>query len=200
MRGEPAYRVGCPNGNANKSTAMTTYLLESGSIRLLSDFLLDHVLLFEHLTTSVLWDTRIRARKSMSFGVPYNYSGIEWPAAPFPDAIIPLLERVAAEVGFEPNNCLANYYPTGNSTMGFHSDSTAELESGTGIAVVSLGSERTITFRRIDDKTVTESQRLPAGSLLWMCQEMQAEWRHAILADKTASGGRISLTFRRMRT
>jgi alkylated DNA repair dioxygenase AlkB len=84
--------------------------------------------------------------------------------------------------------------------MGFHSDSIAELEPGTGIAVVSLGAERTITFQRIDDKMVCESYRLPTGSLLWMCPEMQAEWRHAILADKDATGGRISLTFRRMKT
>ena len=134
----------------------------------------------------------------MSFGVPYNYSGIEWPAAPFPDAVVAVRDRVALEVGFEPNNCLANYYPTGESAMGFHSDSTAELEPGTGIVVVSLGAERIITFRRIDDKSVSESYRLPSGSLLWMSPEMQSEWKHAILADAT-TGGRISLTFRRMR-
>jgi alkylated DNA repair dioxygenase AlkB len=106
--------------------------------------------------------------------------------------------RVAAEVGFEPNNCLANYYPDGTSTMGFHSDSTAELERDTGIAVLSLGAERTITFRRTDDKAVSESYALPSGSLLWMSPEMQAEWRHAILADSAATTGRISLTFRRI--
>jgi alkylated DNA repair dioxygenase AlkB len=178
---------------------MATQLRDSGLVRLLPEVVPNSLALYEHLAASVVWDTRIRARKSMSFGLPYNYSGIEWPAAPFPDAIIPLRDRVAREVGFEPNNCLANYYPTGDSTMGFHSDSTAELEPGTGIAVVSLGAERTITFRRIDDKTVSESYQLPSGSLLWMCPEMQAEWRHAILADATTSG-RISLTFRRMKT
>lgn len=182
-----------------RGTLMTSHLLDSGSIRLLPDFLSASTSLYKHLEGSVNWDTRLRARKSMSFGLPYNYSGIEWPAAPFPDAITPLLASVAAEVNFEPNNCLANYYPTGDSTMGFHSDSTAELDPGTGIAVVSLGAERTITFRRFD-KTASESYRLPSGSLLWMCPEMQAEWRHAILADATAPGGRISLTFRRMKT
>ena len=177
---------------------MSTHLLASGSIRLLTDFLPDSHALYEHLAASVTWDSRIRARKAASFGLPYDYSGIEWPAAPFPAAIQPLLARIAAEVGFEPNNCLANFYPDGNSTMGFHSDSTAELESGTGIAVVSLGAERTITFRRID-KAVSESHQLPAGSLLWMCPEMQADWTHAIPANPSATGGRISLTFRRMK-
>lgn len=177
---------------------MSTHLLASGSIRLLTDFLRDSHALYEHLATSVTWDTRIRARKAASFGLPYNYSGTEWPAMPFPDAIAPLLARVRAEVGFEPNNCLANFYPDGNSTMGFHSDSIAELEPDTGIVIVSLGAERTITFRRID-KTVSESHQLPSGSLLRMCPEMQADWKHAILASPSATGGRISLTFRRMK-
>jgi len=179
---------------------MATHLLDSGSIRILPDFLPTHSDLYEHLASSVVWDTRLRARKSMSFGVPYNYSGIEWPAVPFHEAIVPLLSCVAAEVGFMPNNCLANYYPDGDSTMGFHSDSTAELEPGSGIVVVSLGAERTMTFRRMDDKTATESYPLHPGSLLWMCLEMQIEWRHAILADARATGGRISVTFRQMRT
>jgi alkylated DNA repair dioxygenase AlkB len=178
---------------------MSTHLLRSGSVRLLADFLPNSHALYEHLAASITWDTRIRARKSASFGLPYNYSGIEWPAAPFPDAIDALLARVAAEVRFEPNNCLANFYPDGKSTMGFHSDSTAELEPGTGIAVLSLGAERTITFRRADDKSVSESHRLLSGSLLWMSPEMQADWRHAILAEESATGGRISLTFRCMK-
>lgn len=179
---------------------MPASLLNSGSIRLCPSFLPDSLALYERLVTSVVWDTRIRARKSMSFGLPYNYSGIEWPAAPFPDAVAALLAPVAAEVGFEPNNCLAKYYPDADSSMGFHSDSTAELNAGTGIAVLSLGAERTITFRRIADKTVNESYPLASGSLLWMSPEMQAEWRHAILTDRSATGGRISLTFRRMKT
>ncbi len=178
---------------------MTSSLLERGSIRLVTDFLPDSHALYEHLVAIVVWDTRIRARKSASFGVPYNYSGIEWPHVSIPDAIQPLLTSVTKEIGFEPNNCLANYYPEGKSSMGFHSDSTEALEPGTGIAVVSLGAERTITFHRISDKTVTESYRLSSGSLLWMCPEMQAEWRHAVLADRDVSGGRISLTFRRVK-
>ncbi|MBN9118409.1 MAG: alpha-ketoglutarate-dependent dioxygenase AlkB [Planctomycetes bacterium] len=178
---------------------MATRLLDSGSIRLLTEFLPDGHGLYEHLAATVTWDTRIRARKSASFGRPYNYSGIEWPAAPFPDTIAPLLTRVAARVGSEPNNCLANFYPDGRSTMGFHFDSTESLEPGTGITVVSLGAERIITFRRADDKSVSENYRLPSGSLLWMSPEMQTDWRHAILADASATGGRISLTFRRVK-
>lgn len=178
---------------------MNSTLLDSGALRLRPGFLPHHVGLYATLVESVAWDTRLKARKSASFGQPYNYSGIEWPLVPFPERIIALLELVGADVGFRPNNCLANFYPDGRSSMGFHSDSTAELEPGTGIAVLSLGSERAITFRRAGDKTMTETYPLAPGGLLWMCPEMQADWRHAVLADSSVTEGRISLTFRRIK-
>src|SRR5262245_38372407 len=176
---------------------MRDTLLADGSIRLISNFLLNGLARYEQLVETITWDDRFRARKSASFGAPYNYSGIQWPAAPFPDDIRTLLDPVAQVVGYEPTNCLANYYPNGGSTMGFHVHSVADVEPGTGITIVSLGAERAISFRRIDDKAVTESYRLPSGSLLHMSPGMQGEWKHAILADPAATGGRISLTFRR---
>jgi alkylated DNA repair dioxygenase AlkB len=179
---------------------MPTTLRDSGEIRLIDSFVPDSEELFTKLVAEVAWDSRMAARKAMSFGVPYNYSGTTWPAAPFPDLLLPVLARVTEAVGFTPNNCLAHYYPSGDSTMGFHSDATDELEPNTGIAIVSLGVERAITFRRINDKTVMERYPLPAGSLLWMSPGMQAGWKHAILTDSSAIGGRGSLTFRQMKT
>ncbi len=142
----------------------------------------------------------MRSRKAASFGVPYNYSGVSWPAASFSECLLPVLERVAERLGHRPNNCLAHFYPDGQSTMGFHSDATDELEPGTGIAVVSLGAERAISFRHQLDKSRLEHYRLPSGALLFMTAAMQADWKHAILATDSVQGGRISLTFRRMRT
>jgi alkylated DNA repair dioxygenase AlkB len=177
---------------------MASELLETGAIRLVPQFLSNPQALFEHLAATVAWDTRMKARKSASFGLPYNYSGITWPVGPFPVAVAELLPSITAAARFEPNNCLANYYPDGESSMGFHSDSTAELAPETGVAVLSVGAERVITFRRSADKAASESYRLPSGSLLWMCPEMQAEWKHAVLADPDVREGRISLTFRRI--
>jgi hypothetical protein len=179
---------------------MGNTLLTAGSIRLDPCFLAESRELYESLVTSVAWDKRLRARQAASFGVPYNYSGIEWPFSPFPQVLLPLLDRVSDSLGYSPNNCLANYYPSGESTMGFHSDSAEGLEPGTGIAIVSLGVERTITFRRIEDKTATECYRLTSGSLLWMSLDMQTQWKHAILTDAAVNGGRISLTFRQKRS
>jgi alkylated DNA repair dioxygenase AlkB len=175
-------------------------LLELRDVRLIPGFITDPERLFETCANGIAWDSRIRARKAASFGLPYNYSGIEWPAAPFPEPLVPVRDAVASTVGFDPNNCLAHYYPSGESTMGFHFDAVNELVTGTGIAVVSLGAERAITFRLDADRSVTERYPLPSGSLLWMSPEMQAAWKHAILGDHAVRGGRVSLTFRQMKT
>ncbi len=61
---------------------MSARLHESGSIVLDESFVENNQSLFERLAASITWDDRMKARKVASFGVPYDYSGIEWPAAP----------------------------------------------------------------------------------------------------------------------
>ncbi len=153
--------------------------------------------LYDSLVHSIEWDERMRARKTASFGSAYNYSGITYPATPMQNSLVPLVDYIEARLGFRPNNCLVNYYPNGDSTMGFHSDSTEELADGTGVAIISLGSERSITFQSIEDKTLAHAYSLPCGSLLYMSAAVQFLWKHAILKQSNA-GGRISLTFRKI--
>ncbi|MEK7483115.1 MAG: alpha-ketoglutarate-dependent dioxygenase AlkB, partial [Planctomycetota bacterium] len=93
------------------------------------------------------------------------------------------------------NNCLLNYYLDGNSTMGFHSDSSENLLDGTGVAILSLGSERSITYRSQLDKKVNFFYILKKGMLLYMSTQIQKDWVHAIPKQINA-GERISLTFR----
>ena len=88
-----------------------------------------------------------------------------------------------------------NYYLDGNSKMGFHSDSSEELLPNSGVAIISLGSERDIAYRKIENKDVKVRYSLKPGSLLYMTDELQQEWQHAIPAHKGV-GERISLTFR----
>src|SRR5262249_15619191 len=126
-------------------------------------FLPDSAALFAVLMRDTPWDDRMRARKAASFGLPYNYSGTTYPVTPFPDLLVPLIDRLERRLGYRPNNCLAHFYADGLATMGFHSDSTHELVQGTGIAIVSLGAERTLSFRRMDERSVVESYRLRGG-------------------------------------
>jgi alkylated DNA repair dioxygenase AlkB len=177
---------------------MSATLLASGSIWIHDGFLAEADALYVSLATGIAWDNRMKARQSASFGRAYNYSGIVWPEIPFPEMLLPVLANVAARLGYRPNNCLANFYADGNATMGFHFDATEELEPGTGIAVLSLGAERTLTFRQQLDRR-REAYPLCRGSLLFMSAAMQSEWKHAVLPEPTAAGGRISLTFRCLR-
>lgn len=155
--------------------------------------------LFTRLAAEVVWDDSYRARRVASFGVPYNYSGVVWPEVAMPDPLAPVVAAVAEAVGYEPNNCLANYYPTGDSTMGWHADSVAGLAAGTGVSIVSLGAARALSFRREADRSEVHTLTLESGSLLHMTAAMQSTWKHAVLRAEGVSAGRISLTFRRIR-
>ncbi len=155
--------------------------------------------LFRALRATIEWNDSMRARKTASFGAPYNYSQMNYPQRDFLPELSALLEPIGEKVGWTPNNCLINFYADGDSTMGFHFDSLEPLEIETGVAIVSLGDERVLTFARRDDKTVRFEQPMPPGSLLLMPAPVQNEWLHAVFKQPEA-GARMSLTFRRLKT
>jgi alkylated DNA repair dioxygenase AlkB len=159
------------------------------------DFLEDNKILFNTLISQVNWNERMAARKTASFGVPYDYSQISYPRVPLLPALIPVAERLNERLGISFNNCLLNYYESGEQTMGFHSDDTSSLLPGTGVAIVSLGHARDITYRSKADKMTEYSFSLLPGSLLYMNSEIQEEWLHGIRKQAEA-GPRISLTWR----
>lgn len=157
----------------------------------------DASVLFRRLETEVTWDERMRARKTASFGVAYDYSQITYPAAPMMPPLAALCDALESELGFPANNALLNYYPDGEASMGFHSDSAEELAAGTGVAIISLGAPRLMVFRLKADRSVETAVALPSGSLLFMPAAMQADWLHAI-PKAPGAGPRISVTFRQV--
>jgi alkylated DNA repair dioxygenase AlkB len=160
-----------------------------------TSFVTHSEMLFDILRDKVEWDDRLRARKTASFGVSYDYSGITHPQVEMLAELQPICDRIYEKLHFYPNNCLLNYYLDGLSSMGFHSDSSEELSEGTGVAIVSLGAERTIVFRSKVDKSIEFSFNLRDGDLLFMLKQIQSEWLHGI-PKATGAGERISLTFR----
>jgi alkylated DNA repair dioxygenase AlkB len=104
--------------------------------------------------------------------------------------------NIAKVIGFEPNNCLINYYLDGKSKMGFHSDQVDMLCDSTGIVIISLGDTRVFRFRNIKDKDVYKEYVLNPGSLFFMSSEIQSEWQHSVLKGENE---RISLTFRKVK-
>ncbi len=166
-------------------------------ITYIENFINNPIELFNQLTTNVDWDERMTARKTASFGKAYNYSQIEYPYKQFLPEMNSIINLLKTKIGFEPNNCLINYYTDGKSKMGYHSDQTDILEAGTGIAIVSIGETRTLKFRNIENPTIFLSYELTAGSLVYMTQEIQTLWQHSIPKSDTENG-RISLTFRQI--
>ena len=150
---------------------------------------------FFFIRDSVEWDERMKARKTASFGVSYDYSGMTYPQTDMTPVLNEMCKNIEKELGFLPNNCLMNYYSDGNSFMGFHSDSVQELEPNTGVVIVSLGSERNILYRSKEDKEHKVKYLLKNGALLYMDNEVQDQWMHAI-PKECGVGERISLTFR----
>lgn len=164
-------------------------------IEIQDDFLRDHGSLFSRLVSSIEWDDRMAARRTASFGRPYNYSQMDYPETEIPAELLPLIEYLYARLDVKFNNCLLNYYETGDNTMGFHSDDTTGLVRETGVAIVSLGSVRDITYRSKTNPEFQVSYALKPGSLLYMNDAVQQNWLHAIRRQKDA-GPRISLTWR----
>ncbi|MEQ1566931.1 MAG: alpha-ketoglutarate-dependent dioxygenase AlkB [Myxococcota bacterium] len=158
-------------------------------------FLADADQMFTWALANAPWDDRIRARKTASFGVPYDYAGLDYAESPFPPELDAVRVAVGARVGMSPNNCLLNYYPDGRSRMGFHSDSAMGLVPGSGVGIVSLGAARKLRFRRTAQPDERLDYLLEPGSLLFMAVEVQSEWQHAVPRNSRPLP-RISLTFR----
>jgi len=154
--------------------------------------------LFQLLKNEVIWDTRMSARKTASFGKAYNYSQMSYPYQEFTIELKSVIESIDCELNFEPNNCLINYYLDGNSKMGFHSDQTDILYENTGVGILSLGETRILRFRSIENKEEIKDFKLTSGSFIYMTNEIQEKWQHSI-PKSNAENGRMSLTFRKIK-
>lgn len=154
--------------------------------------------LYEDLQKNIIWDERMIARKTASFGVAYNYSEMSYPYQKMTPNIENLSKKLENTLHFLPNNCLINYYPDGQSKMGFHSDQTDILFENTGIAIISLGETRILKFRNIENKEMIMEYELTTGSLIYMTQAIQHIWQHAI-PKKNTTNGRMSLTYRKIK-
>lgn len=149
------------------------------------------------LASEVVWRDDMRARRTASFGRPYNYSGQHYPEAPMPTTIRAIAEVAASLAGHRFDNCLCNLYATGRNRMGFHIDSYDELDEASSIAIASLGATRRLVFRSVD-RSQQVSYPVEHGSILLMNRETQLGWLHALPAEP-GTESRISLTFRRFR-
>lgn len=185
---------------ADADLAFDPHWLERGSAQTL----------FDELLATIPWEVhRIRLfgrevdspRLSCWIGDPdaaYTYSGTRFVPRPWPQALLPVRERLSRESGVDFNSVLANLYRNGNDSMGWHSDSEAELGPQPTIASLSLGATRRFVLKQRRDPSVKLAVELPPGSLLLMRGYTQTNYKHALPRTAKPVGARINLTFRRI--
>lgn len=152
------------------------------------------------------------------------------PLLPFDKNVDYLRKQCEKLVGHQLNHVLIQYYRNSEDNISEHSDKTIDIVRGSTIVNLSLGAMRTMTLRTKkvtqaqDSSTSTDPQpattsmdsnqirtaqriRLPHNSLFVLGERTNANWLHAIRADKRPicektedelafDGQRISLTFR----
>lgn len=157
-------------------------------------------IILSNLKSKIIWDNSIISRKTASFGVPYNYSGIEYDINKIPVFFEELIEIVNKNNQFTPNNCLVNFYFNSKSKMGFHSDQIDILYKNTGVVIFSFGSKRIMRFKNKINQELIYDVVLENNSYFYMSQKSQKYWLHSILpGNNNLEGERFSITFRKIK-
>lgn len=129
------------------------------------------------------------------FGKPYKYSNISWPEKDYLPILTQLQTSLIAYTNFQFNSVLANYYRSGQDSMGWHADNEPEMDT-TLIASASFGGSRVFKLRHRTTQEKIDIE-LENGSLLLM-HNLQKNWQHSISKTKKIVEPRINLTFRRI--
>lgn len=137
--------------------------------------------------------------------VPYTYgkgAGVrEYAVQPYHPDILAIKAKLEAETGVVFEACFLNNYNDGSDHLGWHADDSPEMDDARPIAIVSLGAEREIWFRKAPSEATATDEvtkvKLASGSLCLMEPGMQDTHHHRIPKSSVHNcGPRISLTFR----
>ncbi|MGP5202316.1 alpha-ketoglutarate-dependent dioxygenase AlkB family protein [Psychrobacter aquimaris] len=177
--------------------------------------------LYDNLLTELPWQpdivtlfgkTHVTTRQIVWMGgsdVSYHYSGQTRRAIPWSKQVLHVKRHIEQQllsngINVDFNSCLLNYYPSGDDGMGYHADDEKQLGTKPIIASLSLGGTRKFVFKhktiRQKNKPVKVELYLESGQLIVMHGDTQDFWKHTITKTKTVASGRISLTFRQIRS
>lgn len=143
-------------------------------------------------------------RKQTAFGEDgtfYRFSGNTVQAKNFEESktLLYVKENLEKRMNLKFNFCLVNYYEDGSKYIGPHSDDEKGLDPKHPIASVSFGETRPFRLRsKLSGKTY--EQKLQNNSLILMFPPCQSLFKHSVPKTAKKIGGRINLTFRRVRT
>lgn len=162
---------------------------------------------FNRLLTSIEWKNdealiygkRIVTKRKVAWyadqAFEYTYSNTTKHALPWTNNLLELKALVEKRTGENFNSCLLNLYHDGSEGMAWHSDDEKDLKKNGAIGSLSLGAERTFSFKHKTTKE-TVALVLEHGSLLVMQGATQTYWQHRLPPTKKVTSPRINLTFR----
>lgn len=164
---------------------------------------------FPNVAFKSLWDeldwerrenTPRREYYCNDYNVPYVYGTPPYHREYFPkvwhDWIMTIRAKIEKFTGIRFDTCFLNGYENQKDHLGWHSDNSPEMDDSRPIAIVSLGVEREIWFRPLDNTFEVEKLLLQNGSLCLMNPGMQDTHQHRIPKAGFECGERISLTYR----
>ena len=145
-----------------------------------------------------------RSRDTDFYGdVSYPYSGTTHQPKPFTANPYLILVQSYLKIvlpGYNYNSALIQRYADGNSHIPPHSDDENCIVDGSDIVTISLGANRHMLFQSKTDDNFIDYQLLQHGDVMVMSKESQSYYKHSIPVDDTATGLRISITFRLLKT
>ena len=176
-----------------------------------AQFHLSDDLLLQKFITTVPWRSESVVVWGKTFAQPrliawygdhgnsYTYSGIKLEPLPWTEDLLKIKLQIEQLCDATFNSVLLNYYRDNKDSMGYHSDDEPELGQKPIIASLSLGAERTFTFRHKTSKLLKPIKIvLHSGSVLLMKGETQKNWKHGIEKETRQTGPRVNLTFRQI--
>lgn len=133
-------------------------------------------------------------------GLPYTYGIDRFARTYHSQQLHPIIkmisDKLADQLGVIFDVVFLNRYDNELDHLGWHADDSPEMSDDHPIVTVSLGAEREIWFRPIDDLKNITKLKLEHGSACIMLPGMQDTHHHRIPKSDRVCGPRISLTFR----
>lgn len=165
----------------------------------------NHEAVMEQLVKDIVWERRDTCRSehySTDNDIPaYTYgkgAGIRtYHPSPYHPAVRSIKVALEAAIQQTMDVCFLNYYVDGSDHLGWHADDSPSMDPARSIVTVSLGEEREIWFRPMNNREQVTKIKLQRGSAFVMRPGLQQTHYHRIpKAGFSPCGPRISLTFR----
>ena len=166
--------------------------------------------LFETLRTELPWRSMSRPMYDRVVEVPRLICTIELSSLPVEHGLRTVASGLESLLSVSFSTVGANFYRTGNDSVAWHNDRVGRSSAPSIVALVSLGSPRTLAMRRATHhssqppKTAETTRSTAATALRWrlghgdlfvMSGDCQRSWEHSVPKER-AVGPRISLAFR----